>query len=238
MGFMFVLTVFLVGILGKSCDASADFEKRLLFDREDPEIRMNASELITSKGYPCENHDVYTPDGFLLGVQRIPHGVQRNRPVVLLQHGLLASSTCWLENLANESLAYILADAGYDVWLGNSRGNTYGRRHIRYQPSQREFWAWSWDEMAKYDLPATINYVLQVSRQSQLYYVGHSQGTEIGFAEFSRNPELGRKVKTFFCPGASDERGSHDQSTKTHLPSYQTFTNPHEPDRTQRVLAE
>lgn len=38
----------------------------------------------------------------------------------------------------------------------------------------------SWDEMAKYDLPATINLILEKSGQKQLFYVGHSQGTTIG----------------------------------------------------------
>lgn len=38
----------------------------------------------------------------------------------------------------------------------------------------------SLDEMAKYDLPATINLILEKSGQKQLFYVGHSQGTTIG----------------------------------------------------------
>ncbi|XP_070532135.1 lysosomal acid lipase/cholesteryl ester hydrolase-like [Ptychodera flava] len=174
--------------------------------KTDPEEHMNASQLITSKGYPCEEYTVRTHDGFLLGVQRIPHGrnhskTMATKPVVFLQHGLLCSSTNWLTNLANESFAYILADAGFDVWLGNVRGNTYSRKHVTLKPDQDEFWAWSWDEMAWYDMPAMINFALNVSKQQQLYYIGHSQGTLMAFAQLSRDPELAKKIKTMFAMG-------------------------------------
>ena len=49
--------------------------------------------------------------------------------------------------------------------------------------------------MARYDLPAMLEYVLAQTNQSQLYYGGHSQGTTIGFAEFSRNQTLAKKVR-------------------------------------------
>ena len=53
--------------------------------------------------------------------------------------------------------------------------------------------------MAAYDLPAMLNYVLNVTRQPDLFYVGHSQGTLIGFTAFSSNPQLAKKVKIFFA---------------------------------------
>ena len=53
--------------------------------------------------------------------------------------------------------------------------------------------------MAKYDLPAAIDYALLISKQKQLFYVGHSQGTLIAFAGFGQNPDLAQKVKAFFA---------------------------------------
>lgn len=85
----------------------------------DPDEFLNTTMLIRSKGYPGEEHDVITPDGYILTVHRIPNP---NKPVVFLQHGLLDASHTWVMNFKNQSLGFFLWDAGYDVWMGNMRG--------------------------------------------------------------------------------------------------------------------
>jgi hypothetical protein len=39
---------------------------------------------------------------------------------VLLQHGLLESSAVFVDNGPRRSLAFALADAGFDVWMSNT----------------------------------------------------------------------------------------------------------------------
>ena len=37
----------------------------------------------------------------------------------------------------------MLADLGYDVWLGNLRGNTYSRKHAYLDPKEKTYWDFS-----------------------------------------------------------------------------------------------
>uniref|UniRef100_A0A8B9PFZ1 Lipase n=1 Tax=Apteryx owenii TaxID=8824 RepID=A0A8B9PFZ1_APTOW len=169
-----------------------------------PEAFMNVSQMIRYRGYPSEEYEVLTHDGYYVRLNRIPHGRENpgNRdpkPAVFLQHGIFGEGSNWVQNLANNSLGFILADSDYDVWLGNSRGTTWSRRHKYLSSDQEEFWDFSFHEMAMYDLPAMIDFVLQKTGQKQIYYVGYSQGSTIAFIAFSSMPELAQKIKIFFA---------------------------------------
>uniref|UniRef100_A0A8C3QXG6 Lipase n=1 Tax=Cyanoderma ruficeps TaxID=181631 RepID=A0A8C3QXG6_9PASS len=195
---LFVAILFLVQAPINSEDATK--QKKPL----NPETHMNVSQIICHRGYPSEEYEVLTRDGYYIRLNRIPHGRQKpkNRgakPVVFLQHGIFGEGSHWVENLANNSLGFILADSGYDVWLGNSRGTRWSRRHQHLSADQVEFWDFSFHDMAMYDLPAAIDFVLQKTGQKQLHYVGYSQGCTIAFIAFSSMPELAEKVKMFFA---------------------------------------
>lgn len=104
--------------------------------------------MITSKGYSVEEHDVITKDGYVLGVKRIPRGIKveddnKVRPPIYLHHGLISSGCDWVMNGPNQSLGFLLADAGYDVWIGNARGNTYSKKHTKYTSANPKFWQFS-----------------------------------------------------------------------------------------------
>jgi lysosomal acid lipase/cholesteryl ester hydrolase len=66
--------------------------------------------MIAKMGYPAETHEVITDDGYILQLHRIPFGNKSplvegvEKPVVLLQHGLLCSSADYVMGIPEKSL--------------------------------------------------------------------------------------------------------------------------------------
>ena len=56
------------------------------------------------------NRNKVGQDGYILRAFRLP---KPNAPVVLLQHGVLASSWCWLVNAPERSLGILLWRMGH-----------------------------------------------------------------------------------------------------------------------------
>ncbi|XP_059059120.1 lipase 1-like [Achroia grisella] len=166
---------------------------------------LDVPGLIRKYGYPVEVHTVVTSDNYVLEAHRIPHGRDQNnepgvRPVVFLFHGLFSSSAEFLVLGPGTALAYLLAEAGFDVWLGNARGNYYSRNNLVLDPDDLrnpEFWKFGWEQIGNIDLPTLLDYVLAETGQSQLHYIGHSQGCTSLLVLNSLQPSYNEKVISF-----------------------------------------
>lgn len=43
--------------------------------------------------------------------------------------------------------------------------------------NSKKYWDFSFDEIAKYDVEANVNYVKRASGKDKVIYIGHSQGS-------------------------------------------------------------
>ncbi|XP_011707001.1 PREDICTED: lipase 3-like, partial [Wasmannia auropunctata] len=146
--------------------------------------------------------DVYKRQGYNLVIHRIPGSPlskKQSRKIVFIQHGIFALSDTWVLFGPGKDLAFLLADKGYDVWLGNFRGNSYSRLHIKMSPRDKDFWQFSVHEMGTKDLPAMIDYILNYTKQKTLFYIGHSMGSTALFILLSTKPEYNTKIKLGIC---------------------------------------
>ena len=156
--------------------------------------------MIEAAQYPIEVHTVETSDGYLLSMHRIPYGktnnTMENRPIVFGMHGMLCSSADFVVTGPGHAMSYVFADAGYDVWLGNARGNTFSKNHMYMSTKIPTFWNFTWHEIGEYDVPAMIDYILERTNQTSLHYVGHSQGVTTILVTLSLLPQYNKKLIT------------------------------------------
>ncbi|POM65416.1 Lysosomal acid Lipase/cholesteryl ester hydrolase, partial [Phytophthora palmivora] len=146
----------------------------------DDDVGKNVMEIIQARGFFVEKYKVITADDYILTMYRIPKTYDESqsnekpatdKPVVLLQHGLMDSSFTFVCNFRNQSLAFVLADAG---------------EHLTYTDDDDEFWEFTWEDMGKYDLPAEINYILNKTGSSTLSYT--PAGTSVkNMAHYAQN---------------------------------------------------
>ncbi|KYN32149.1 Lipase 3, partial [Trachymyrmex septentrionalis] len=189
--------------------APLDDKRNMSKTTNQDEIHMTTPELIEAHGYIAETHQICTEDGYYLTVHRVlPNDRVPSVPPVIINHGLASSSADWVLLGPHKALAYVLCDNGYDVWLTNARGNTYSKSHKYYSIKDRDFWdfsivapkndkyfCYSWHEIGYYDLPATIDYILEKTSHSKLYYIGYSQGATTFYVMGSERPEYNAKIK-------------------------------------------
>lgn len=105
----------------------------------------------------------------------------------------------------------MLHDAGYDIWLGNNRGNRFGELHKSLKASDEAFWEFDFEEMGLYDVPAEIEYIQKVkgSKKKIAAYVGHSEGTTQFFIGASMLPDYYASKVDLFAATAPVARLTH-----------------------------
>ncbi|CAG2104797.1 unnamed protein product [Medioppia subpectinata] len=155
---------------------------------------------IKSRGFKYQKYKVTTDDGYNLGIFRIvnPYWRGETKPL-LLWHQLAFSSDIWLfsspgylspngvyseqngtlvnncGNSLTSNIAFTLSSCGYDVWLGNTRGNRYSNTH--QNPT--------WDKLWNYTFTETAS----------IAYIGHSMGTTSMLTLLSLIPDFERHIR-------------------------------------------
>lgn len=174
---------------------------------------LNFTELTAKYGYRTEEHIAITDDGYSLKIFRIVQGKDCvKKPPVILMHGLLQSADVWLDAGPGSALAYLLADDCHDLWVGNQRGNYYSRKHRTLNPdTDSKFWHFSVDEIGLYDIPTTIDYVLEKTGAEKLNYIGYSQGSGTYFIMCSERPDYCDKANVLIAL-APAARQTHTKS--------------------------
>ena len=138
-------------------------------------------QIVTDYGFPLESYKVTTEDGYILTTFRIPHGKSQgpsdDATPVLIQHGYFDACDFAVMNGPELSIPFFLAEQGFDVWLGNGRGNKYSRNHTTLNPDKDvDFWEYSFVERAADD-KANINFIIEKTGKSKISMIAHSEAT-------------------------------------------------------------
>ncbi|XLU27140.1 hypothetical protein S245_063206, partial [Arachis hypogaea] len=112
----------------------------------------------------------------------------------------------WFLNTPEQSLSFILADQGFDVWVGNVRGTRWSHGHRSYSVKNKE--------LALYDMAEMINYIYSVTN-SKLFIVGHSQYH--GGTNFDRTAGGPYIATSYDYDAPLDEYGNKAQPKWGHL---------------------
>ena len=168
-----------------------NLEQEVTFEKISPDEFIRGSDdqfktfqqIANENGFRVEVYQVVTYDGYILQVYRIPGKLTETdrsdapKPAILLQHALVMDMMVWIMNEPEVAPAFFLAERGFDVWLGNNRGNRFSDKHVSLDNKAREYWQFDWEQMGTYDQPAVISFILKTTGLKKISYMGHSQGT-------------------------------------------------------------
>ncbi|KAL9657412.1 hypothetical protein ABK040_014399 [Willaertia magna] len=148
------------------------------------------NQVIIDNGFESKTYYCATEDGYKVQLNRIPN--RKSKTVVYFQHGILDSGFAWIGSNPNAGLA--CAANGYDVFLGNLRGYGLAGCHGKHKNpniTKREYWDFSINEHAFYDVKAFIQKIRALKKKElgnedfKLIVVAHSMGAACTLAYMS-----------------------------------------------------
>jgi lysosomal acid lipase/cholesteryl ester hydrolase len=163
--------------------------------------------MIEKQGYPAERYRVITKDDYILTLYRIPYSPKSppamgiRKVPVFLQNPMFGCSADYVVQGEGRAIALLLADAGYDVWLANSRSSKFSRQHKYLSATSPKFWQFDWHEIGIYDVPASVDLVLKHTGHKAVHFIGCSEGTTTFFVMAAVRPEYNAKIITMHALG-------------------------------------
>jgi pimeloyl-ACP methyl ester carboxylesterase len=195
-------------------DHARQLIKKFGDDVDELDTKRPFSKICRAKDYAFERHKVLTKDGYWLTMFRIlgkkgesaQEALVQSKPAVFMQHGVVDSADTFIMNDEKRAPAFMLANAGYDVWLGNTRGNKYSREHRYLDPDddddKEEFFNYSFEEMAEFDIPAFIEHIRRETGKDKIGVLAHSQGATSVLVKMSDDIDWwNERVAVFACLG-------------------------------------
>ncbi|BBN12124.1 lysosomal acid lipase/cholesteryl ester hydrolase [Marchantia polymorpha subsp. ruderalis] len=133
---------------------------------------------------------------------------RRGVPVLLMHPEFLNGDSWFTPNHSpgDRFLPLMMVDAGYDVWVGHHRATIWGHQHVTFQPNQPEYWNWTWDDRAEYDLPAALN-LINSETESKVHYIGVSESATVGAAAATRST-VSQMLRSLTLLGPTVYRGN------------------------------
>ena len=161
---------------------------------------MSFEQRCRKYGFTTEKHFVTTEDGYILQIFRVVNPTDSNssKIPVYFQHGFQG---WWIGGIVNgeKSPIAVLSRSGFDVWVGNNRGNSYSRFHKTLNPDHDpEYWSFSLEEMGLYDTQASIEFIKKETGQPKVAYIGGSQGAAQMFYALSWNNDWYKNNMSIF----------------------------------------
>lgn len=246
---------------GNENGTKAEFKDYNLADNSNDDARfLTGQELIVRSGFKYEVFDAIADDGYITELTHLINPLadktKLRQPPVLMEHGgtidptayMIASSIQhfpekWPRSMAqdgpiqswNRSLAFVLANNGFDVWLAETRGaNERNRRHIKTEAVRSilegknmnknmtkgeninqilrswDYWAFSQDDIIAHELKSHVDTVLQVTGAKKVHLMTFSLSTPCSLGFFSLRPDYAEKVQGYIsmAPIISGQGGS------------------------------